>query len=270
MTSTFKEMTMALSAGPHVPKPGWAFRWIRQGAALSARSPEALVLTGLMTVVVGLVHEGVRIGLHEVIGGEALPSVISAVALTPFAAFGVLLVTNALRAADTGDRSGVIGMWSSAREVIAALTLIVAAFCAVAGLVLVPMELGSGAVTFEPASLETILMSGADEAITGLVPMAILSPFTIGAVLMRRMSPREIYAQKVILMGKAPLVVLSVFFAILAGSLIPEMLPVYAQIPFALLAIAALYVGSREVILGDDENGTPRTVTRLAPLAPGA
>jgi hypothetical protein len=238
---------LGTTAGPHAPRPGWAWRWPRQALALAFASPAGFALLLGSSLVLGAASLALALALP---GLWALILIIAAV--TAASAWPLLAIFTSLLRRDGHSPLPASQVWSLARP-LAMTGYLGTVIIVTLGVFLFPAREAGAPETPEPASL--VLGLGLRGIMTLIVTATWINPLWIAAIpgVGLDLAAARHGSRRLVLMAPAAWSVLS-FGTIFAGSIV-------FHLPFALsalwvyLLICWLYVAAREIYGGISENG---------------
>lgn len=268
---------MSMTAGPHLPKKGWFTRWSKQAVALVFRSPEAVVATAGLSFIVAILTMVLTLSQEAIGLSREMTLTISGLVLTPVFLAASAIIMNRIMIADLGkgwSMSEAVGVTKTLLPRVMYYALMLAIFSVVLDVLLPsPAEVansttgdasssearGDASLQFNPggwAGLFIVMLQvGGAEILSIFLPLALLHPFALSAVMGGAMGEREVRHNDAMLKVKSFSVHTQLFFAViflpLAGILFPGIFAIF----FTPFAIAWMYVGGREVVGGIDSNG---------------
>lgn len=252
---------MAKADGPFMPKSGWIKRWAIQGAQVLSRSPEAILLVVATVLVTGYVSRTVIVAGSELTGLKILGITLSNIVTIPIGMIGIMLALNALRFADRGERIKPDVLIAAGLPAIMNVTGFVAILSGITMLFVLPAEMAGtlrdGVLQDAPGRriLAAILVRGTVDVSTAIAMGLILHPFAMGGVILRGMDAQTLRSNAWAMRKRDTQTYVRVMAAVFVGHIMVFTMPPVVQIPLLALYVAWFYVGAREVIDGDDQNG---------------
>lgn len=257
---------------PITPKPGWALRWLRQGAVLCWRAKEMLMRTiatlfGLGALILGLDALLVSIGGARMI---VLDSILYCVLV--FTTMPVLVTLFAVfERADTGGRIYVHHLRTICVAIVPSVLLVLAFNLAITGLFMgmwstQPSTDLVSSIT-STATLNHPLLVTLDLGVRaiGLAMMfqAFLGVFTlpVAVCMPSDIATARAFSKRV--PRKLPRIYNTIYWSLFAAGSVVILVGLYS-LPLLFLYQAWLYVGAREVASGQRENGKARVTTTTA------
>ncbi|WP_411839947.1 hypothetical protein [Paracoccus sp. ME4] len=259
---------MAKADGPYMPRSGWVKRWAIQGAQVLSRSPEAILLVVATVLVTGYVSRTVIVAASELTGLKILGITVSNIVTVPVGMIGIMLSLNALRHADRGERSRPEVLIAAGLPAIMSVTGFVAVLAGITMLFVLPAEMAGSLRDGMPLDapgrgiLAVILVRGATEVSTAIAMGLILHPFALGGVVLRGMDGQALRANAWAMRTRDIAAYVRVMAAVFIGHILVFTMPPVVQVPLLALYVAWFYVGAREVIDGDDQNGKVEAARR--------
>lgn len=276
---------MSMTAGPHLPKAGWMTRWLKQSAQLVYRCPEVALLSAAFALGVSIMFMTGGIILKSVGISVDMAVNLMSVSLTPLALWSTAIIMNRIMIADLGAGLSWTEVHTCAKRILPRAMLYAAglALFSMALDFVLPSGTESESATAQGAAntssstspnyltlFSVMVQLGGAEMLGIFLPLALLHPFALAAVLGNNFSESDIDQNNNMLRVKSYKVHTQLFFAVaflpLAGILFPGILSIF----FIPLLVAWNYVGGREVVGGIDKNGKGQEQTEFKAAAVGA
>ncbi|MFG6080458.1 hypothetical protein ACEUZ9_001062 [Paracoccus litorisediminis] len=259
---------MSMTAGPHLPKPGWLLRWSRQALALVFRTPVGMLVFGGAALIATVPTVALLFVSSTLFDSADAGLRIGRVISVPFAIFAISIGMNQIMHADIGQSKGLTKLARDIVPVIKGAT----AFALVMMLMVWALQaLGTygakgddhvgGSTVVTENDLPGLMITGfaivLSHILDAITPAILWAAFSIPAAVGLGLTGAEILEMDRQLRMKSQLLAMQIFMVMVSLPLLVILLPSPLALPGSFFVVAFLYVGGREVIGGIDGNGKP-------------